>query len=235
MRRALVVLLLGAMPAYAQEPPTPAAAELLQQVRQFALDATHSATAAAGAISRVEVEVGALNPRLRLAPCQRIEPYLPPRTVLWGASRIGLRCVEGARPWNVYLPITVRAWGPALVAARALPAGAVLAAGDLREAEVDLAADRSAAVRQPPLAAGRTLARALGPGQTLRIADLKARQWFAAGDTVQLLARGPGFAVAGVGRALTPGIEGRPARVRVDSGRVLSGRPVGLLRMELGP
>lgn len=234
--RRLLVLAIGATgaAAFAGEPADLPAAELLQQVRQFALAGTQSITAANSAITRVEIELGSLNPRLRLAPCQRIQPYLPPRTSLWGASRIGLRCVEGPTHWSVYLPITVHAWGHALVATAALPAGSVLGPADLREAEVDLAADPSAAIRQPQLAAGRTLARALAPGQTLRTSHLKARQWFAAGDTVRLLARGPGFAVAGEGRALTAGIEGRPARVRVESGRVLTGRPVAVRYMELG-
>ena len=70
-------------------------------------------------VTRVEVLVGQLDPRLRLAPCERIEPYLPPNTRLWGKSRIGLRCAQGPSHWNVFLPITVKAYGRALVARRA--------------------------------------------------------------------------------------------------------------------
>ena len=33
---------------------------------------------------RVEIEPGRLDPRLRLAPCERIEPYLPPRRARLG-------------------------------------------------------------------------------------------------------------------------------------------------------
>jgi flagella basal body P-ring formation protein FlgA len=70
-------------------------------------------------------------------------------------------------------------------------------------------------------------------GDAPRQADLKARQWFAAGDTVRLVASGPGFAISSDATALSHGMEGQPARVRTEGGRVLSGRPVGERRVEV--
>jgi len=205
-------------------------AGLQQQVRQLALAGTQ---AAAPGVIRVDVQVGRLDARLRLAPCQRVEPYLPAGTRLWGKSRIGLRCAQGPTPWNVYLPITVKVYGSALVATAPLRPGAVVTEADVIQAEVDLAEDASVAMTDAKLAIGRTLARAVSPGQSLRQAHLKARQWFAVGETVQVLALGAGFSVAGVGQALTPGTEGQPARVRTESGRVLTGVAVGAGRMEM--
>jgi flagella basal body P-ring formation protein FlgA len=103
----------------------------------------------------------------------------------------------------------------------------------LTQAEIDLAEDNSPPLANPELAVGRTLARALKPGQSLRQSHLKARQWFAAGDTVTVLAQGDGFAVAGEAQALNPGIEGQPVRLRTESGRVLTGLPIGERRVEL--
>jgi flagella basal body P-ring formation protein FlgA len=228
------VLLAGLGLAFAAQAAEPAAASLHmgleQQVRQLALAGTRQA---APGVSRVEIEVGQLDPRLRLAPCARVEPYLPAGTRLWGKARIGLRCKEGATAWNVFLPITIKVYGKALVATTPLPAGAVIGAADLIQAEIDLAEDASVAVADSDLAVGRTLARALNAGQSLRQAHLKARQWFAAGDVVRVLAVGSGFSVAGEGQALTPGMEGQPARVRTESGRVLTGTPTGERRMEM--
>jgi flagella basal body P-ring formation protein FlgA len=201
---------------------------VLQQARAFVQQ-----SAAGGQALRVDVQVGTLDSRLRLAPCEQIEPYLPPRTRLWGRSRIGLRCLRGPSRWNVYLPVTVRVFGPALVATRALPVGSVIAPGDLAQAEVDLAEDASNALRDAEIAVGRTLARAIDAGRSLRQAHLQPRQWFAAGETVQVVAQGDGFAVSGEAQALTPGIEGRPARVRTDRGRVLSGYPAGQRRLDV--
>lgn len=212
----------GAEPTAAQE----AGAAIAQQARQF--------VAESGALPgmRLEVEVGALDPRLKLAPCDRIEPYLPSGVRLWGRTRIGLRCTQGATPWNVYLPLTVKVFGPGVESAAALPAGAVLTTADLRTAEVDLAA-RGTAVVDPGDAIGRTLARPIAPGQSLRAADLRKRQWFAAGETVQITAIGPGFRVSGEGQALGPGYEGQSARVRTESGRIVVGQPVAERRIEV--
>ncbi len=218
----------SAQSAAAAESPAPAAAsELEQQVRQFALD-----TAAAPGL-RLEVQVGALDSRLRLAPCDRVEPYLPAGTRLWGRTRIGLRCAQGATRWNVYLPLTVKVFGPGLIVAATRPMGAVLGSADLRPGEVDLA-DGAGPVANAELAVGRTLARPVVAGQTLHQADLRARQWFAAGDTVQVTAIGPGFRVSGEGQALGPGLEGQPARVRTESGRIVIGVAVAERRLEVG-
>ena len=230
-RAVLLICTIGSLAAaQAAEPLSSVDAALDQQVRQLALQ---SVRPGAAGVTRVEVALGTLDPRLRLAPCQTIEPYLPNGVRLWGKTRIGLRCTRGPTAWNVYLPITVKAWGRALVATAALPAGSVLGAADVAQAEVDLAEDPSMALNDTPNAIGRTLQHALLPGQSLRQAHLKPRQWFAAGEVVQVLARGDGFSVASAGEALTAGIEGQSARVRTESGRVLVGLPVAENRVEL--
>ena len=187
---------------------------LQQQVRDFALAGVRP-----GAAPRVDVVVGALDARLRLSPCEQVEPYLLNNAPLWGRTRIGIRCVRGPWRWNVFLPLTVKVYGPALVAARPLPAGSVIAASDLAQGEVDLAEEASSALVRDHLVVGRTLARPLAAGQGLRQSHLKARQWFAAGEIVQVIASGPGFRVASDAQALTQGVEGQPARVKTEGGR----------------
>jgi flagella basal body P-ring formation protein FlgA len=228
--RVLVVCALGvvAMPAPAADAAPALAAGLVDQVRLLAVDKAGHPGAA-----RVEVVVGQLDPRLRLAPCDRIEPYLPPNVRLWGKSRIGLRCTEGRTAWNVYLPIVVKVWGRALVSRAGAAAGSVVSEGDLDEAEVDLAEEFTPVFFDRRLVLGRTLAQAVRPGQALRHAHLKSRQWFAAGDSVKLIAAGDGFALESVGQALTNGFEGEPARVRTENGRVVTGLPAGERRLEL--
>ena len=221
-------LLVAVLPANAEEPVPALAAGLVDQVRSLALD-----KAAAPAAARVEVVVGQLDPRLHLAPCERIEPYLPANVRLWGKSRIGLRCTQGRTAWNVYLPIVVKVWGRALVVPAGAAAGSVLAEGDLEEAEVDLAEEFTAVFFDRKLVVGRTLSQALRPGQAVRQAHIKSRQWFAAGETVKVVAVGDGFALEGVGQALTNGVEGQPAKVRTESGRVVTGVPAGERRLEL--
>ena len=221
--------LLGAAAPAGAEAGAALDASLLDDVRALALG-----KAGESGGSRVEVSIGQLDPRLRLAPCQSIEPYLPPGVRLWGKARIGLRCKVGPTPWNVYLPITVKVFGRALVVPGGAVAGSVLTEADLAEAEVDLAEEFTPALLEPKLAVGRTLAQNLKPGQTLRQTHLKSRQWFVAGETVRVVASGPGFALESEAQALSNGIEGQPARVRTENGRVLTGLPSGERRVEVG-
>lgn len=225
-------LVLGAWPAAAQDADTPAPidAGLEQQIHQLALDANPATGVGA---PRLEVSVGQLDPRLRLAPCARVEPYLPDGMRLWGKARIGLRCSQGTTRWNVYLPITVKAFGSGLVVTANKAGGSVLTEADLTLGEVDLAETGSVAMTDARLVVGRTLTQTVKPGQSLRLSHLRPRQWFAAGETVTVLAQGAGFSVSGEGQALNNGIEGQPVRVRTESGRVLTGQAVGERRVEL--
>ena len=211
----------------------PLDADTLQRAAALASGAA-AALAPAGA--RIRVQPGALDPRLSLAPCGRVDPYLGKGVPVWGRTRVGLRCSDGAVRWNVFLPITVQVWAPALVSSAALPAGATLAESQLVMADTDWAA-----APQPPFVdvralAGRTLARPLAAGQPLRQADLQRRLWFAIGDRIKVDARGNGFSAHAEGHALGPGLEGERVRVRVGEGgasRVVVGRAVGENRVEV--
>ncbi len=185
--------------------------------------------------ARILALLGSLDARLKLAPCTQVQPFLPAGVAAWGAggkSRVGLRCVQGPVAWQVFLPATVQVWAPAVVAQAALPAGARLE-GQLALAVVDWAAAPGAPQAELSALDGRVLARPVAPGQALRASDLRARQWFASGDTVQFVAQGRGFAVSAEGQAMAAGLEGQPVRVRMESGRVVTGLPVGQRRVEL--
>ncbi len=203
---------------------------LIERVRQLA-EAAARATAPPG--TRVAVEIGQLDGRLRLAPCAQIQPYLPPGVAVWGRSRIGLRCTSGTARWNVTLPVRVAVFGRVVVASGPLPAGVNLTQEQLAMADIDIAAEPGAVFTDAGPLIGRTLARPVGAAEALRAPALKSRQWFAAGETVQVSAVGDGFAVSSEAQAMGAGIEGQDVRVRFESGRVVSGRAVGERRVEV--
>lgn len=182
---------------------------------------------------RVEVVLGQLDPRLKLAPCDKVRAYMPDGVQLWGKTRVGLRCEQGQVRWNVFWPVTVKVWGQALVATGPLRAGTPVSETDVRLGEVDLADKTAPAVTRLADIIGRTLVRGVEAGQSIRADDVKARRWFAAGDPVRMTVRGDGFQIAAEGTALSPGDEGQCARVRTDNGRVVCGRPVGERQVEL--
>jgi len=206
---------------------------LLARVREMAQQAAQAGVAELPG-ARVQLELGTLDARLRLAPCAQVQPYVPPNQRMWGRARIGLRCAQGAA-WNVSLPVTVKVFAPALVLTQSLPAGTALEAAHLELKDVDVASDRSPALMQLEQALGRPLARDMNAGDTLHRASLRSRQWFAAGDTVRLVAQGAGYSVSGEAQALGPGLEGQAVRLRTESGRIVSALPVAPRQAEITP
>jgi len=203
---------------------------LIARVQQIA---TSGARAGMPDQAKVEVEIGKLDSRLRLAPCLQVQPYLPAGLPMWGQTRIGLRCVDGRARWNVSLPVKIKVFAPAVVALDPLPAGAQLAQAQLAVAEIDIAAESGAVFTDAAALSGRILTRPLAAGEAVRASALKLRQVFAAGDTVTVMVTGPGYSVAGEGQAMAMGLEGQIVKVRFENGRIITGRAVGERRVEV--
>ncbi|MDM7456404.1 MAG: flagellar basal body P-ring formation chaperone FlgA [Tepidimonas sp.] len=219
----------GAGLAHGQTPP-PAAAELgsapwRAQIGQW-LNGEVRDQLREGALPvplRAEIEVGTLDSRLRLAPCQRVEPHLPPGTRLWGRSRIGLRCTDGPVAWNVFLPIYVRVWGPGWVLRRPVARGETLTAQHAESTEVEWTAHRDSVLVAPQDWVGREAVRGLAAGQVLRSGLVRTPPAMGVGSVVRVRIEGPGFAVTTTGEALGEARVGGPVRVRLTNRRVLTG------------
>lgn len=219
-----LVLLLGVAlvvgSAQAQVGATP---DFQAMTQDWLRDAATLAQPSGAAPLRLEVKVGSLDSRLKLAPCGNVEPYLPPGSRLWGRTRVGLRCVDGLSRWNVSMPVTVNAYGNAWVIKGSVAAGATLMEDDVVEAEVNWAEEASPVLRDRTLWVGQIATRPLTTGQTLRQGMVKPAQVFQAGAQVRVLAQGAGFQVSSDAQALSAGVVGQMARVRMENGRVSSG------------
>jgi flagella basal body P-ring formation protein FlgA len=173
---------------------------------------------------RPEVVLGSLDPRLQLAPCGRVEAYLPKGTQLWGPSRIGLKCMEGPVAWNVFLPVTVKAWGPAWVLRRPVQGGTILKKDDAElVAEVDWAESRASVLPSTDQWVGMQAAYALLPGQALRQNLVRPPQVFGSGSQVRVVTSGTGFQISATAQAMSAGYVGQAARVKLSNGKVVSG------------
>jgi len=212
-------LLCGAV-AQAQEANGP---DFQGMAQSWLRDATSRTQTSTNAPLRLEVKVGNLDSRLKLAPCGNVEPYLPPSARLWGRTRIGLRCIDGISRWNVSLPVTVNAYGNAWVIKGTVPAGTVLSEDDVIETEVNWAEEASAILRDPSLWVGQVSTRVLTTGQAIRQGMVKPAQVFQAGAQVRVVAQGAGFEISSEAQALSAGVVGQVARVRMESGKVSSG------------
>ncbi|MCC6473518.1 MAG: flagellar basal body P-ring formation protein FlgA [Burkholderiales bacterium] len=176
---------------------------------------------ATGLPGRTEISVGSLDSRVNLTPCSRVEPFLPPGARPWGRLMVGLRCLD-PQDWTAWLPVEVRVFAPALVAAVSLSAGRTPAPGEVRMAEVDLTRERSVLTSLEQLQ-DRVLTRALPAGQVLRADQFRLRPAVSQGDSVKVVYRGQGFTVSTDARALGEAMSGQTLRVQTGSGKVLTG------------
>jgi len=227
----------------AGQPPQPAAGDVLAGVdersglddpgRRWLGEQVQQAQALAGGALRMEVIMGALDGRLRLAPCSRIEPYLPAGSRLWGRARVGLRCTEGPVRWNVFLPVTVKAGGPAWVLRNPVRAGQVLAEDDAQPAEVDWASSPAPVLADRAQWLGQIAARALPAGQPLRDYMVKLPDIIVQGDTVRVLVNSGTFQITASGQAMGNAAKGQSVRVKLDTGRTVSGTAVAEQTVQL--
>jgi flagella basal body P-ring formation protein FlgA len=172
---------------------------------------------------RMEVNVGALDGRFKLAPCGNVEVYVPPGARLWGRSRVGVRCIDGMSRWNVTLPVTVKALGEAWIVKSHIASGTNLSDSDVTRGEVDWAEEPHPVLADRASWLGQTASRVLSTGQTLRQGMVRPAQVFQAGASVKVVAQGAGFQVSSEAQALSAGVVGQQARVRMENGRVASG------------
>jgi flagellar basal body P-ring formation protein FlgA len=208
-----------------------AATALQETIR---LRALHEAAAAAGGTqSRIDVVVGEIDPRLQLAACDRPEVFLPAGGRFWGRVFAAVRCVEGAT-WSIRVPVTVRVFGPALVARRTLMAGVPIDAGDVRTAEVEWTREPLGVVTSLAQLEQQVLGRVVAVGQPIALNALRAPQAVGQGEPVRVVGHGRGFSITADAVALASASAGQSVRVRTDAGKILTGiaRPGRLVEVQ---
>jgi flagella basal body P-ring formation protein FlgA len=171
---------------------------------------------------RVEVTITPLDPRMRLPRCEKLQPFLPPNSRLWGAGNVGLRCLQ-PNAWSVFVPVAVRVYASAMVTSRPVGRYQVLSPADLAPRTLDLTQQPLGLITEPAAALGKMTQAALPAGAPLRPDMLRAPFAVAQGQQVRLLFQGEGFRVSSEGRSLSNAAIGEPAQVRTASGKVVKG------------
>jgi flagellar basal body P-ring formation protein FlgA len=175
-----------------------------------------------GLPGKVSFKLGALDTRLNLPACPAPEAFVPSGARLWGSVNVGVRC-NGANPWTIYVPVSIRIVAGVVIAAHGLAQGRLLEAGDLALQETDLGQMPQAIVTDPGQAVGRILTISVAAGQPLRQDLLRSTPVIQQGQSVTLRAQGAGFTVSAAGKAVTNAAEGQVAQVRTPSGRTING------------
>jgi flagella basal body P-ring formation protein FlgA len=197
-----------------------AATQSLDEIRTAALELVASEQRGVG----VNIEVGQLDPRLRLHACdQPLEAFYPPGSRQQGNTTVGVRC-PGSTPWSLYVPVRVQVLRPVLVAARNLPAGTRLTPADLRSEPRDVSRIRADFYEEPAQLLDKELARTVSAGQIVSSRMVRTPKLVERGQRVSLLAGRDGFQVQMLGTAMDAGGVGERIRVKsLESRRVVEG------------
>ncbi|QDQ25040.1 flagellar basal body P-ring formation protein FlgA [Chitinimonas arctica] len=171
---------------------------------------------------RASFQLGRLDNRLELAPCQKLDVQLPQGSRLVGNTSLRIACGKGAK-WVVSLPVAISIQADYWVATRALPAGHELTENDIERRSGDLSQLPSGVIIDHTLAIGRTLLGGTPAGAPLRGDQLRPPFAVKANEFVKIVATGNGFEVASEGRAMANANEGQQVSVKMVTGAVVQG------------
>lgn len=172
----------------------------------------------------VQIEVGRLDPRLRLAACTTpLSVYLAPGARMPGNISVGVRC-DGASPWALFVPASVRQKFVVVTAAQTLTRGKLLAPADLRVESRYLMSLPTGALEDPAMAVGRVVTRQLATGSLVTAGALREERAVRRGQTVTLSLAAGSLLIRVSGTALKDGALGDRITVRnTTSNRVVEG------------
>ena len=182
-----------------------------------------------------QIELTALDPRLRVAKCRAaLEAFLPGGAKTVGSTSVGVRC-PGPQSWTVYQRANVRVFDQVLVAGRFLSKGTLLSAADLRSERRELSALASGFETAPEALIGKQLRQALNAGAVIPPQIVKTPPAIRLGETVTLIIRQGGMEITSAGTALSDAGLGERLRVRNQtSKRIVEGTAIGNHRVEVG-
>ncbi|QHA88987.1 flagellar basal body P-ring formation protein FlgA [Serratia rhizosphaerae] len=169
--------------------------------------------------SPVKVNVEVRTPKAQWPACATPLLALTQSARLWGSVTLSARCGDERR----FIQTRVAASGRYLVAARAIRAGQALTAADVKVVRGRLDTLPPRALREARRALGAVSLRHIGRGQPLTIPMLRRPWQVKAGQPVQVRIQGESFTISGNGKAMNNAAVDDSVRVRMASGRIVSG------------
>lgn len=166
-----------------------------------------------------EVRVELKTDPAHLLRCEAPEFSTPGNSRLWGNMSVMMRCGNEKR----FIQVQVQASGHYVVATRSIPRGTTLDAGSvtLKRGRLDSLPNQALTLTEQ--AVNAVTLRDITPDMPLTRAMVRQPWRVKAGQQVQVIAQGDGFSVNSEGRALNNVAVGQEARVRMESGQIVSG------------
>ncbi|WP_038050818.1 flagellar basal body P-ring formation chaperone FlgA [Thioalkalivibrio sp. ALJ1] len=205
--------------------------EIRQAAEQFLLQELN-----ASAANDINIEIGQLDNRLRLAYCHDgLNARFPPGGRSDGNTAVHLQCA-GPVTWQLYVPATVERYAEVLVASRNLPRQHTLTNGDLRYQRIETSRHAGSYHEDKSDLVGQQTRRSIRPGQIIGTQHVTQREIVSRGQRVTILAENGSIAIRMQGEALENGTLGDRIRVKnASSGRIVEGEimPSGHVRVAL--
>ena len=172
----------------------------------------------------LQVNVGALDSRLRLVPCATpLKASLPPGATFRARMTVAVSCAS-ASAWTVYVPVTVDTQTSVLVLRRAAGRGERLAAGDVESQTRVISGTGDSYLTDLTELAGRTVKRPLGAGTALTVDAMADDLLVRRGQRVTLLASVGSLEVRASGLAMNDApAAGRVKVQNLSSNRIVEG------------
>lgn len=172
----------------------------------------------------VQVTVGALDSRLRLADCsESLKAALPSGASFRARMTVAVSC-PAASSWTVYVPITVETQTSVLVLKHAAGRGVRLTSQDVEVQTRMVSGPADDYLTDVAELSGRTLKRPLGAGAALTADAMMADSLIKRGQQVTLLASAGGMEVRARGVAISDApAAGRVKAQNLSSGRIVEG------------
>ena len=219
-----IVVFLSSSLAWASLPKAQPAYQDLASIAQVVRHTVKSMPEVA-ALRNVKIDLQRLNQQMRLYACSLpIEAFPPAKGVGSGRFSVRVRC-DGARPWSVYITVTVQSEVSVVTTRRSLPRGHIITAGDVITRRVLRSPIRQSVIRSSHEAEGMALKRAVGSGVELSVALLKKPQIIKTGEQALITVSSQGLNVRVTGKALQHGAVGDTIRVlNLSSKKTIYGR-----------
>ncbi len=160
-------------------------------------------------------EISPMDPRLRLAACDRpLQAALPNNASLGTRATVRVTCGGGTASWAVTVPAALFSELPVVVAQRALSMGSVVTAEDVKMAVRRFPGTARCCATAPEQVVGRLVRRSLMADQVLPLDAIEEAPAVRRGETVTVLASLPGVEIRASGVALSDAKAGETLRIR---------------------
>jgi flagellar basal body P-ring formation protein FlgA len=181
-----------------------------------------------GPKTRIEYTIGALDPRLALAPCS-LPLVVETRDSPQPNTRLNLQisCQQTSN-WSIYLPVELALYRPAVIAVNALTHGNTVGPADVRLVDINVSQVNGQYLTSLDDAIGKDVKRSLVAGAPIVDQQLVPPLMVRRGEAVLINANSNIVAVKVSGIALTDGRLGEQIRIKnQSSSRIVSARITG--------